>query len=303
MISLSTCWRSHSGMRGRALVDLIRSLGFQGIEVEYRLSREQLREVESEVDEGRIRVDSVHNFVPRVPGEGDPSDGGDRFLLSALSEPERREAVRKTGDSLRVAGRLGARVVILHLGRVEVRTAPGLLLDRVRSGEGNSEEARRLRAVMERERRESAERHVMQVLRSVQELQESASELGLRLGLENRYYYHQIPAPSELEMILEASDPNVVFYWHDAGHAQVLENIGMRRHTEYLERAGGRILGMHLHDVVGPDDHMAPSSGGFDFGILRPWWKPDRMAVMEVHATVTEEEVRKGRRFLESLGF
>jgi sugar phosphate isomerase/epimerase len=303
MIALSTSWRSKHCATGTELLDLFRRLGFDAIEIEYRLNQVQIGHVMKAVDAGEVRVVSAHNFIPFIRGEGSGPDGGDRFLLSALDEDERRMAVEKTTRTLRIARDVGARAVVLHLGTIPVETPPGLLIDLVRQGNAGDEEAGRLRRRMVEERKTLAGAHAARVLKSVLDLQPTAADLGLRLGLENRYYYNQIPSPDELEMFLAETDPSVVGYWHDSGHGEVNELIGLRKHTDHLERAGDRIIGMHLHDMVGPDDHLAPGTGEFDFERLRPWWRPDLITVMELHPRVNEEDVVAGKRFLEDRGF
>ncbi len=303
MLSLSTCWRAASGLNGTELVHLYRRLGFRSMEVEYRLSLAQIREIETCVRAGLIRVSSVHNYVPRIPGEGEGTDGGDRFLLSSIDEKQRTEAVEKTCRTLEWAVRLDAAAVVLHLGRVETQATQGPLLDWSRAGEADSEEAEWTRRALIRERAEAAEPFFDQVLKSVREIEDRASDLNLRIGLENRYYYRQIPSPEELAVLLARTRPDVAGYWHDVGHGQVMENLGLRRHADHLNVAGDRLLGVHFHDLVGVDDHIAPGTGEFDFEILRPWIRPDVLRVMELHPRVTESQVVRGREYLESLGF
>jgi sugar phosphate isomerase/epimerase len=300
MISLSTSWFAHTGLGGREIVERALEMGFRALEVEYRLNVEQVEEIVGEVRRGRIRVASLHNYVPYETGE---TRNGDRYLLSALSEDERAHAVEKTRGTLKTAAGLGATAVVLHLGKVEVETDPKAILGMIRSGDGDSLEAQALRKIMERERMERAPRYLNRVIRSVRELQTTARELGICLGLENRYYYHEIPDPEEIDALLAATDPKVAYYWHDVGHGQVMENMGMKRHEEHLERAQGRLLGIHFHDIIGLDDHIAPGTGVFDFERIRPWWKPDLLSVMELRPSVPEEDVVRGREFLEGRGF
>ncbi|MCK4546518.1 MAG: sugar phosphate isomerase/epimerase [Candidatus Eisenbacteria sp.] len=302
MIALSTSWRSKQCATGRELIALFRGLGFEAIEIEYRLNQVQLADVMRAVDVGDIRVVSVHNYVPFIRGEGTGPDGGDRFLLSALDEDERRVAVAKTTRSLRIAKDVGAEAVVLHLGTVPLKTAPGCLIDIVRKGSGDSAEADRLRRALKKERQLAGEAYAGQVLKSILDLQPVAADLDLRLGLENRYYYSQIPSPEELELFLSETDPGVVGYWHDVGHAEVNSLIGLRNHTDHLEKARGRLIGMHIHDMIGPDDHIAPGTGEFDFDTILPWWTPELLTVMELHSRVTEDDVVRGREFLEAKG-
>nr|CAI78821.1 hypothetical protein [uncultured Latescibacterota bacterium] len=302
MLSLSTCWRAGSGLSGTELVHLYRRLGFRFMEVEYRLSLAQIREIETCVHAGLIRVSSVHNYVPRIPGEGEDTDGGDRFLLSSIDEGKRTEAVEKTCRTLEWAVRLSAAAVVLHLGRVEARATQGPLLDLFRAGMADSEKAECTRRALVRGRVEASEPFLNQVLKSVREIEARASALNLRIGLENRYYYHQIPSPEELAVLLARTRPDVTGYWHDVGHGQVMENLGLRKHADHLKVAGDRLLGVHFHDLVGVDDHIAPGTGEFDFEVLRPWLRPHVLRVMELHPRVTDTEVIRGREYLESLG-
>jgi len=302
VISLSTCWRAKSGLTGREIVDLYGGLGFRFLEVEYRLSFEQVDDIAACVREGRVSISSVHNYVPKIPGEGDTADGGDRFLLSSLDEASRRQAVEKTRRTLEWCERLASPAVVLHLGRVEAQASQHPLLDLVRADDGDSKEADEIRRALVDERARAAGPHLDQVVKSVKEIQKVAADLGIRVGLENRYYYRQIPSPEELEVLLAETDRRVVGYWHDVGHGQVMEAMGLRGSLEHLEKAGDRLIGVHLHDIRGVDDHAAPGTGEFDFEILRPWLRPDTLRVVELHPRVTEEEVVQGREFLESQG-
>ena len=235
MLSLSTCWRARSGLSGTEIVDLFRNLGVREMEVEYRLDTAQVNEIERAVEAGKIRVTSLHNYVPRILGEGLATDGGDRFLLSSLVESERTEAVRKTCRTLEWAERLGAGTVVLHLGRVEGRVSQRPLLDLFRAGHGASDEADNIRTDLIKQRAREAEPYVAKVLKSVRDIEKRAADMGLRLGLENRYYYRQIPSPDELGVLLSETNPDVVGYWHDVGHGQVMEALGLRGSLEHIE--------------------------------------------------------------------
>ena len=73
-------------------------------------------------------------------------------------------------------------------------------------------------------------------------------------------------------------------YWHDAGHAQIKENLGLIRHTAFLESLAPRLAGFHLHDVIYPDrDHAAPGTGTIDYAALKPFVKPQHIKVFELN--------------------
>jgi len=57
------------------------------------------------------------------------------------------------------------------------------------------------------------------VYRSLVELPEYAGRLGIRLGIENRYHYLEIPLLDEMGRLLEAIGDERVGFWYDVGHA------------------------------------------------------------------------------------
>jgi sugar phosphate isomerase/epimerase len=58
------------------------------------------------------------------------------------------------------------------------------------------------------------------------------------------------------------------------------------------------MAGIHLHDVRGLDDHLAPGQGEVDFEEIKPFLRPSTIKILEVHSRVPREEVLKGIRLL-----
>ena len=80
----------------------------------------------------------------------------------------------------------------------------------------------------------------------------------------------------------------------------MFDRLGLGSHSELLKRFGPRLIGMHLHDIIGPmTDHMCPGTGSFDFGLLRPFIKPSTILVMEVHAPASADELRRSAAHLD----
>ena len=65
--------------------------------------------------------------------------------------------------------------------------------------------------------------------------------------------------------------PHRIGFLYDVGHAQTLDILGFYRHEDWLERFAPRIIGTHLHDVVGTTDHFAPGMGTV---WILTWWLP-----------------------------
>ena len=78
-----------------------------------------------------------------------------------------------------------------------------------------------------------------------------------------------MPSFDELEQVLEEANCPNLGYWHDCGHAQFQQNLGIRRHEDWLERFHTRLVGVHLHGMgTFMLDHYAPTSDNMDFGLV-----------------------------------
>ena len=67
------------------------------------------------------------------------------------------------------------------------------------------------------------------------------------------------------------------------------------RHRDYLERYQQNLLGLHLHDIKGTQDHLAPGTGDFDFSVLKPYIKktlskPWRRIIPRAHERLSGPE-------------
>jgi len=79
------------------------------------------------------------------------------------------------------------------------------------------------------------------------------------------------------------------------GHAQVHENIGICKQEDLLDGYSGEMLGIHLHDIQGLDDHFAPGQGEMDFNEIRPFLRQDVIKIMEINSEVEREALAAGR--------
>ena len=296
--SLSTSWNAHRHDNGYDIVDEIKRIGFDTIELSFALTENIVNDIVALKDASKINISSAHNMCP-LPEEIERDEASpDYYSLAATDEAERGLAVSIVKNTISCANRLGARAVVLHTGRVQIkdrtRDLAALAGDKVRS--------ENLRRGMIEERSAKKDGYLDNVIKSLAETIPYAKEMKVSLGIENRYYYREIPIIDELGEMFKVFKPGDLYYWHDAGHAEVFERLGLVRHKDLLERFQDRLLGLHLHDIIGANkDHNAPGSGEFDFRMLKPYVRPETIKVIEAHHPATAGEIRKSVEYLSKI--
>ena len=299
MFGISTSWNCEKHRDARSMIAEIKAIGVDAVELNFKLSKEMVGGVAGLVDEGFINVLSLHNFCPVPESIEIRKASPDYYSLASLDESEREKAVFETKRTMDAAYRLKAKAVVVHAGRLEIK-------DRTRELARAIEEGRDpepLIALMQEERGSALSKgYLDRLLKSIKDLFLYSKKCGVKIGFENRFYFRELPSMADFDAIFTAfKDPNIC-YWHDTGHAQVYENMGLLRHEEYLERFRDRLLGVHLHDVKGViNDHNAPFTGDFDFAILKPFLNKDVIKILEPHQPATAEEINSALRRLKIL--
>jgi sugar phosphate isomerase/epimerase len=221
------------------------------------------------------------------------------WLISAPDEEDRRQSMLATRRSIDLAHELNAKAVIVHPGRVDIDPAlESALVDLYKAGKSNQPEYAQARERLAAARAAQAGTNMRSVRRSLIELAEYAAQRGVRLGLENRLRYHEIPLPDELDELLGLGLGEVVGYWHDIGHAQVLEHLGLQTHEEWLRRFGARTIGVHLHDVVGVKDHLAAGLGQVDWEMVASYLPAGALRTCEFQPFNSPQQVAAGLEWL-----
>jgi len=299
-LALSTSWNNRRGIAGAELVAQIKEVGIDRIELGMSLTEFKVKEVKEFKEQGVIDIVSLHNYCPIPELSESEKMVGDS--LASLNEEERKQAVFFSKRTIETAKSLGAGLVVLHMGKVAVEPGTRFLFDLYERGLKGTDHYEAFKAQMFEERRRNRGEHLDALFSSLRALSEFSLGMEIRLGIENRYYFHEMPSSEELAIILDRFKDGNVFYWHDTGHAQVFENLGLAKHADYLEAGKGRLAGVHLHDVVGVDDHLVPGKGNFDFRIIKPYLKKGTLKVIEAHPPATPEDIREGIKYLEGVG-
>jgi sugar phosphate isomerase/epimerase len=294
-LAISTSWNAHRCIDGEQLLFEITALGFKAIELSFNLSAGLLESISRHARRQGIHILSLHNYCP-VPAGLSPAQAlPDCYSLASLDESERLLAVKYTKVTIDTAAGLGAQAVVLHCGRVQVADATRHLIDLYYRGQQEKKEFTGIKEEMLRQRNASAPAFLEQVLRSLDELNTHAKNKNISLGVETRFYYCEIPGISEIGIILKQFSNSQIYYWHDTGHAQLMENLGFAKHKDFLELYAGRLLGVHIHDIRGCQDHLAPGTGTMDFESFKLYFKKDTIKVIEAHYPAGAAELKRSR--------
>ena len=301
MIALSTSWKSIQCRDGDALVQAVADSGFEGIELEYRIGEPLYQRMMPALKRSGLMVVSVHNYFPIPPIIPHSKGGGDLFLLSDPDKEKRLEAIKWTAKTIEHAGDLEAFAVVLHCGRVEMAHEMEKLRDYFNTDRIDSEEARAFIKGKLEERDRNKSKYMDSLLFSIDRLIPRAEKHNIILGLENRYHYHELPGPDEFEILFSEFKGGPLGYWHDTGHAHANEKLGIIPGGEMLKRYSDHLVGIHLHDATGLDDHLAPGKGEIDFEPIRPFFEKDIPTVVELKPGTLDSEVSAGFRFVRNL--
>jgi sugar phosphate isomerase/epimerase len=270
-------------------------LGFDSIELGHGIRLSLMPGIQKMFDSGQVRFSSLHNFCP-LPVEvmvASPNC----YEFSSTSPEERDGAIRQTFQTIDFAERLGAPFVVLHLGQVKMQPITDRLIMMTKAGKHLSRGYVRakLKAVKTRERR--APVHLQRVKDCLDRIVEHAASKNVRIALESRRGYEEIPSERELPNLLNGLNSEQVGYWHDFGHSQIKENLGFIDHAEWLGTVGSRTFGCHVQDCVWPArDHEAPFTGAIDFDKLVPLLAANCLFVWEMGPNKTADVIRQSVR-------
>ncbi len=271
----------------------IRELGFEYAELSHGTRMSLVPGIIEAVEAGEMKISSLHNFCPLPMGV--TRSAPNLYQFSSESQRERESAQRYTLKTIEFATRVKAPMVVLHLGSIDMRNYTDKLMELAMRREMDSSRYMKLCAEMDQKREKLKPACMERVVACLKAIAPEAESRGIRLGAENRQAVEELPIESDFQFLFaEVGSPNLV-YWHDTGHAQIKENLGLAPHFMQLETLSPYLAGFHVHDVDFPGrDHCAPGSGGVDFAALKPLIKPEHIKVFELGPALKVEDVKRG---------
>ncbi len=297
--SISTAWNigKNANKKAEQIISEIEKAGFKKLELNFMIPEDLLKELKKVIFSKDLQVISVHNFCP-LPAEMNGQFSPDYFSVSSIDEDERKKAVYYAKKTVDTAVELSAKAVVLHSGRIDMPIRYKELIELFNNGKKFSDEYKQIIFEMVNERKEKSSIYLESAIKSIRELTKYAFESGIMIGIETRYYYREIPQFEEFEVIFDRiHEPNLV-YWHDVGHAQCSQNLGITSHLSYLEKYSYRMKGIHLHDITGAEDHKLPGEGDFEFEMLKKYLNSGVIRVLEPHIPVSIERLQKSINYL-----
>jgi len=295
--ALSTMWGIG---RFRHLVDFFSAaqrLGLQQFELNHQVSTHML----NGIDLSHYHIDSIHEPCPADISTATLKARD--WLISSPDEECRQQGICAIERAIDLAQELGASVIVIHLGRVNVD--PQIekeLWDLFEAGQAQTSKYDEAKERLIAARAERVAANLDAVQRSLVELADYAGRAGVQLGVENRYHYLDIPLLDEMDMLLQRLDEERVGFWYDVGHAQTLDNLGFDSHEEWLRRYAPRMFGVHLHDVEGLKDHRAAGLGEVDWDMVATYIPNDAIRACEFRDHNTPEQVAAAMQFLADRG-
>jgi sugar phosphate isomerase/epimerase len=294
-------WAQQDRFTGEGFLDFLRiarDAGYEAIEPSHSTPVEHLKLL---AKHPLLAVPSIHAPAPR---ERHGARWVMDYSLTAADPEERRLAIEFHCQTIDFAAELGARYVVVHLGDTE--RSPSAAERKVRqlylAGRRDDDEMAEARREAQRYRADRSPLYLERARESLAKLVEHAVARGVGIGIENRLHFFEAPDPVEAARLMAPYPKQVVGYWHDVGHAEVLHRLGLIERTAWFRHCGDRVVGMHLHDVNDIVDHRAPGNGDVDWSLILPYLAGETARTLEINQLEPQDRLGPGRVLLRDLG-
>lgn len=276
------------------MIEEIVDLGFEQIELSHGMTISKLPGIKKAWDRGLFKCCGIHNYFPS-PVEV-MIDAPDAYEFTSHRPHDRQRAMDMSLRSLEMCEQFEAGYLVLHMGSVPMKPEKWTMRLTEMLGEGRQRERkfikRKLAFIKKREK--IAPLYYGRAIEALDQLAQRAQELGVKLAVESRSRYEDVPSEREMiELQQHFANNPAVGYWHDFGHVQLKHNLGLLDHQDWLERISSHMVGCHLHDVQWPArDHRVPFQGSLDYAPLLEHIAAELPIVWELSPTRKAEDIR-----------
>lgn len=276
------------------MIEEIVELGFHNIELSHGMTIAKLPGIKKAYDRGIFTCSGVHNYFPS-PVEV-MIDAPDAYEYTSHRPFDRQRAMDMTLRTLDLAAEFKAQYLVLHMGSVPMNaknwTKP--LTTTVSEGGQRDPAFIKQKLAFVKKREKLGPPYLNRSIAALEVIAERAAEVGVKLAVESRSRYEDIPSEREMIQLQEHFTDNPwVGYWHDFGHVQLKHNLGLLDHIEWLGKISPHLLGGHVHDVQWPArDHRTPFSGTLDYASLLQFFPDKCPLIWELSPTREADEIR-----------
>jgi sugar phosphate isomerase/epimerase len=307
ILALSTSWCSHRHSDGFAMLREMADMGFEHAELSHGIRITLVPGILKAVEEGVVKISSTHNFCPLPTGVVQAAPN--IFEPSAIDHREHDQWLRHTRRSIDFAAQVKARAIVCHLGSVSffwfnpARNIRRHL--RAQPGAGRDPDDQAYRTLLQKSQAKLRKRMSpfwKQAKASVWEMLDYASQKDVKLGFENREKFEELPLDEDhADFLRELPAGAPVGYWHDTGHADIKESMGLLNHRQHLDKLRARTIGFHLHDVNAQgQDHQPIGAGHIDFDMVSSFWRSEHVLTLEFGPRLTADDVRASKARVEA---
>jgi len=256
-------------------------LGAPAIALETTVAPGWLAELMSGRDTRALPVSAIEAPCPRPRGTRAPR-------LAATEKDERREAMAQTAATIELAQVTHARVVVLRLGRLDIRDGWSDSVQAFARGSWKTATAQRQLA----ERRHLVARALDQTRFALEPLLERAADAGVTLALANRARWFEVPDEVEIGVLLEDFRGAPLAAWFDAAAAHARETMGHGRSADTLAALAPRCAGAWLSDAAGLLGGLPWGCGEVERAALLAALPESALPVVHVAPGATDDELR-----------
>ena len=283
-------------------------LGFSHVELSHGIRITLVPGILRAVEEGVVKISSTHNFCPLPTGVVQAAPN--LFEPSVTEHREHDQWLRHTKRSIDFAAQVKARAIVCHLGSVQFFWFnPAHALRKYlheHPDAGRTPDDQKYHALLQKSLGKLRKRMPpfwAQVKASVLEMLDYAGQKNVKLGFENREKFEELPLDADYDEFLAGLPAGAAAgYWHDTGHADIKESMGLLNHRQHLEKLAPRAIGFHLHDVNKEgSDHQGVGEGHIDFKMVSRFWRPEHLLTLELSPRIPLEDVLKSKQRLEAL--